>query len=46
MVFTKNYKVHDANSVAKIGDVVSIVESRPISSSVRFVLDKVVEEAK
>ena len=46
MVFTKNYKVHDANNVSKVGDVVTIVESRPISGSVRFVLDKVVEEAK
>lgn len=46
MVFTKNYKVHDENNVSKVGDVVSIVESRPLSSSVRFVLDRVVEEAK
>lgn len=46
MVFTKNYKVHDENNTSKIGDVVTIVESRPISSSVRFTLDKVVEEAK
>ncbi len=46
MVFTKNYKVHDENNTSKVGDVVTIVESRPISSSVRFTLDKVVEEAK
>lgn len=46
MVFTKNYKVHDENNVSKAGDVVSIVESRPLSSSVRFVLDRIVEEAK
>ncbi|HIS74261.1 TPA: 30S ribosomal protein S17 [Candidatus Galligastranaerophilus intestinavium] len=46
MVFTKNYKVHDENNVSKVGDVVSIVESRPLSSSVRFVLDRIVEEAK
>lgn len=46
MIFTKNYKVHDENNASKVGDVVSIVESRPLSSSVRFVLDKVVEEAK
>ena len=46
MVFTKNYKVHDEDNTSKVGDVVSIVESRPLSSSVRFVLDKVVEEAK
>ena len=46
MIFTKNYKVHDENNTSKVGDVVTIVESRPISSSVRFTLDKVVEEAK
>ena len=46
MVFTKNYKVHDENNTSKVGDVVTIVESRPISSSVKFTLDKVVEEAK
>lgn len=46
MVFTKNYKVRDNQGVAKTGDTVSIVESRPISGSVRFVLDKVVEQAK
>ncbi len=46
MIFTKNYKVHDENNTSKVGDVVSIVESRPISSSVRFTLDKVIEEAK
>ena len=46
MVFTKNYKVHDENNTSKVGDVVTIVESRPISSSVRFTLGKVVEEAK
>ncbi len=46
MVFTRNYKVHDENNTSKVGDVVTIVESRPISSSVRFTLGKVVEEAK
>lgn len=46
MVFTKNYKVRDEKNVCNVGDTVSIIESRPISGSVRFVLDKVVEEAK
>lgn len=46
MIFTKNYKVRDAQNTCKVGDVVSIIESKPISGSVRFVLDKVVEEAK
>lgn len=28
---TKNYHAHDENNIAKIGDVVSIVESKPFS---------------
>ena len=28
---TKNYHAHDENNVAKTGDIVSIVESRPLS---------------
>jgi len=46
MTFTKKYKVSDVNNTSKPGDVVSIVENRPISGSVRWVLDKVVEAAK
>ncbi len=46
MTFTKKYKVSDVEGVSKAGDVVSIVENRPISGSVRWVLDKVVEAAK
>ena len=46
MTFTKKYKVSDVNGVSKMGDTVSIVENRPISGSVRWVLDKVVEAAK
>lgn len=46
MTFTKKYKVSDVNGLSKTGDTVSIVENRPISGSVRWVLDKVVEAAK
>ena len=46
MTFTKKYKVSDVNGASKEGDVVAIVENRPISGSVRWVLDKVVEAAK
>ncbi len=46
MITTKNYKVRDEQNTCHTGDVVSIIESRPISGSVRFVLDKVVEKAK
>ena len=43
---TKNYKAHDAENTCGIGDVVEIIENRPISGSVRWVLDKVVSKAK
>ncbi|MGE0501749.1 MAG: 30S ribosomal protein S17 [Rhizobiaceae bacterium] len=35
---TKNYKAHDENNAFKVGDVVSIQESRPISKDKRWVV--------
>lgn len=35
---TKKYLVHDAGNTAKEGDLVEIIESRPISKRKRFVL--------
>lgn len=46
MTFSKKYKVSDVQGVSKMGDTVAIIEHRPISGSVRWVLDKVVEAAK
>ncbi len=46
MISTKNYKARDNENVCQIGDVVSIIENRPVSSQVRWVLDKVVETRK
>lgn len=43
--YTKKYRAHDENNTAKVGDKVSIVASRPLSKTKRFVLEKVVEEA-
>ena len=34
----KKYKVHDENGVAKVGDKVKIVETRPISKDKHFKL--------
>lgn len=42
---TKKYKVHDENNVAKVGDVVRISETRPLSKDKRFRLVTVVEES-
>jgi small subunit ribosomal protein S17 len=39
------YMAHDENNEAKIGDMVIIRETRPISRRKRFTLDKVVEKA-
>ena len=42
----KNYKAHDANNVCNEGDVVRIVESKPISGDKRWVVAEVVEKAR
>ncbi|EFM11481.1 30S ribosomal protein S17 [Paenibacillus curdlanolyticus YK9] len=42
---TKKFKAHDENNQAKIGDVVKIMESRPLSKDKRFRLVEIVEVA-
>lgn len=39
-------KAHDEDNVAKIGDRVLVMETRPLSKSKRFRLVKILEEAK
>lgn len=41
----KNYMAHDESNALEIGDVVRIVESRPISKTKRWVVEEVVERA-
>ena len=41
--FHNKYKVHDENNNAKEGDMVKIIESRPISKEKRWALVEVVE---
>lgn len=41
----RKFMAHDEKNEAKVGDLVTIRESRPISASKRFVLDKIVERA-
>lgn len=38
MTISKKYKVHDENSTAKVGDKVTIVETKPISKDKHFTL--------
>jgi small subunit ribosomal protein S17 len=42
---TKKFKAHDENNEAKIGDIVKIMETRPISKDKRWRLVEVVEVA-
>ena len=45
MQTTKNYKARDEQNQCGIGDVVQIVENRPLAGSVRWVLSEVVTKA-
>ncbi len=37
---TKKYKVHDPENTYKVGDVVKIVQSRPMSKDKKFIVVK------
>lgn len=43
--YTKKFKAHDENNSAKIGDVVRISETRPLSKDKCWRLVEIVEEA-
>jgi len=43
--YSKKFKVHDENNQAKTGDIVRIMETRPLSATKRFRLVEIVEEA-
>ena len=43
--YSKKFKAHDENNEAKMGDVVEIMETRPLSKDKRFRLIKVVQKA-
>jgi small subunit ribosomal protein S17 len=42
---TKKYKAHDEENVCRIGDLVRIVESRPLSRQKRWVVTEILEKA-
>ncbi|MEW5956769.1 MAG: 30S ribosomal protein S17 [Chloroflexota bacterium] len=44
MRFHRRYKAHDEHNHAKIGDLVKIIESRPISKDKRWALVEVLEQ--
>ena len=42
---SKKYAVHDETNKAKVGDIVRIVETKPISKTKRFYLKSIEKEA-
>jgi small subunit ribosomal protein S17 len=42
----KNYKAHDEANECGVGDIVRIVESKPISGGKRWTLESIVEKAR
>ena len=43
---TRNYKAHDEQNQCSEGDIVRIVESKPISGDKRWVVAEIVEKVK
>ncbi|ASS89820.1 MAG: 30S ribosomal protein S17 [Bacillaceae bacterium] len=43
--YSKKFKAHDEQNKAKVGDIVRIMETRPLSATKRFRLVEIVEEA-
>ena len=43
--YSKKYTAHDETNKAKMGDLVRIVETRPLSKTKRFYLAEIVEES-
>jgi len=43
---SKRFKAHDADSACRVGDVVRIVESRPLSKEKRWVVMEILRRAE
>jgi small subunit ribosomal protein S17 len=43
---TTRFMAHDENNEAKVGDLVAIVQARPLSRSKRWVVTRIVERAR
>ena len=43
--YSKKYAAHDESNKAKVGDVVRIVETKPLSKTKHFYLKEIVKEA-
>ena len=42
---SKKYTAHDEKNIAKVGDTVKLVSTRPLSKTKRYALDKVLIES-
>ena len=42
----KKYKAHDEGNACRVGDVVSIVESRPLSREKRWAVEEILKRAE
>lgn len=42
----KKFKAHDEKGIAKLGDTVSIVETRPLSKDKRFIVKNVLKKVE
>jgi small subunit ribosomal protein S17 len=42
---TTNFKAHDEKNACKVGDVVEMIESRPLSRDKRWVVERVITTA-
>lgn len=43
---TKKYKIHDENNQSRVGDLVTIMETRPLSKDKRWRLVQIVEKTR
>lgn len=43
--YSKKFKAHDENNTANVGDIVTIMATRPLSATKRFRLVEIVEKA-
>lgn len=45
VISSKNFKAHDENNEFQVGDVVEIVETRPLSKDKHFRVNKLIQKA-
>ena len=43
--YSKKFKAHDEQNEAKVGDIVRVMETRPLSATKRFRLLEIIEKA-